>query len=124
MTILLILNNCLYGQSNLLVSTSLSGTCVNLIRVSNLLKMFEATYLQFFHWVYKVPPHPCPSLRARSTSCYLISLLTLMPSQRETARKGLSARRVRMERKAGISAAPAQIAARLIRDSYTTEKLC
>lgn len=43
--------------------------------------------------------------------------LTFMPSQRETARKGLKALSVRIERKAGISAAPAQVAPRLISDN-------
>lgn len=56
--------------------------------------------------------------------CILIILLvetarwlTLMPSHRETARKGLKALSVLMERKAGMSAAPAQIAPKLISDS-------
>ena len=61
-------------------------------------------------------------LRGRPTSGSLFTLLTLIPSQRETALKGLRARRVRMDRNAGISAAPAQMAARLIRDSYIMEK--
>lgn len=41
-----------------------------------------------------------------------------MPSHRDTARKGLKALSVLMERKAGMSAAPAQIAPKLISDSY------
>jgi hypothetical protein len=40
-----------------------------------------------------------------------------MPSQRETARNGLSARSVRIERKAGISAIPARVAAKLTSES-------
>lgn len=44
-------------------------------------------------------------------------LLTRMPSQRDTARRGRSARSVRMDRKAGMSAAPAIMAARFTRDS-------
>lgn len=44
--------------------------------------------------------------------------LTLMPSHRDTARKGLKALSVLMERKAGMSAAPAQIAPKLISESY------
>ena len=44
-------------------------------------------------------------------------LLTRMPSQRETARKGLRARNVRIERNAGMSAAPAHMATRFISDS-------
>ena len=40
-----------------------------------------------------------------------------MPSHRETARNGLSARSVRIERKAGISAAPARVAAKLTSES-------
>lgn len=43
--------------------------------------------------------------------------LTRMPSHRETARNGLSARSVRIERKAGISAAPAKVAAKLTSES-------
>ena len=45
------------------------------------------------------------------------SVLTRIPSQRDTARKGRSARSVRMERNAGISAAPAQIAPKFINDN-------
>lgn len=44
-------------------------------------------------------------------------LLTRIPSQRDTARSGRSARSVRIERNAGISAAPIQIAAKLINDN-------
>lgn len=40
-----------------------------------------------------------------------------MPSHRETARNGLNARNVRIERKAGISAAPARVAAKFTSDS-------
>lgn len=40
-----------------------------------------------------------------------------MPSHRDTARNGLSARSVRIERKAGISAMPANVAAKLIKES-------
>ncbi len=47
--------------------------------------------------------------------------LTRMPSQRDTARNGRSARSVRIERKAGISAAPAKVAAKLINDSYRVQ---
>lgn len=49
------------------------------------------------------------------------ALLTLMPSQRDTARRGRKALSVRMDRKAGMSSAPAQMAARFIRDTYKTE---
>lgn len=45
-------------------------------------------------------------------------LLTLMPSHRETARSGLKALSVRIERKAGISAAPAIVAPKLISESF------
>lgn len=45
------------------------------------------------------------------------TLLTFMPSHRETARNGLKARRVRIERNAGTSSAPDQTAAKLISDS-------
>lgn len=41
-----------------------------------------------------------------------------MPSQRDTARSGLSARRVRIERNAGMSAAPASVAAKLTSESF------
>lgn len=44
-------------------------------------------------------------------------LLTFMPSQRETARNGLKARSVRIERNAGISAAPAIVAPKLTSES-------
>ena len=43
--------------------------------------------------------------------------LTRMPSQRETARSGLRARKVRIDRNAGMSAAPVQIATKFISDS-------
>ena len=43
--------------------------------------------------------------------------LTRMPSHRDTARNGRSARSVRIDRKAGISAAPAKVAAKLTNDS-------
>lgn len=52
------------------------------------------------------------------------SLLTRMPSQRETARSGRRARNVRMDRNAGISAAPTIMAVRLIRDSWTGRAMC
>ena len=48
---------------------------------------------------------------------HLVFQLTRMPSHRETARNGLSARSVRIERKAGISAAPARVAAKLTSES-------
>lgn len=44
-------------------------------------------------------------------------LLTFMPSQRETARKGLKARSVRIERNAGMSAAPTIMAPKFISES-------
>lgn len=44
-------------------------------------------------------------------------LLTLIPSQRDTARNGRNALRVRIERNAGMSAAPAQIAPKFIKDN-------
>lgn len=44
-------------------------------------------------------------------------LLTLIPSQRDTARKGRNARNVRIERNAGISAAPAQMAPKFTNDN-------
>lgn len=47
-----------------------------------------------------------------------IVLLTLMPSQRDTARNGRNARNVRIERNAGISAAPAQIAPKFTNDNW------
>lgn len=57
--------------------------------------------------------------------CYLLStgfvlflLLTLMPSHRETARNGLKALSVRIERNAGMSAAPAIIAPKFISESF------
>jgi hypothetical protein len=45
-------------------------------------------------------------------------LLTLMPSHRETARNGLKALSVRIERNAGMSAAPAIIAPKFISESF------
>jgi hypothetical protein len=45
-------------------------------------------------------------------------LLTLMPSQRDTARSGLKALNVLIERNAGISAAPAIIAPKFINESF------
>lgn len=45
-------------------------------------------------------------------------LLTLIPSQRDTALSGRRARNVRIDRNAGISAAPSQIAAKFINDNY------
>lgn len=45
-------------------------------------------------------------------------LLTLMPSHRDTARNGRNARNVLIERNAGISAAPAQIAPKFTNDSF------
>lgn len=45
-------------------------------------------------------------------------LLTRIPSHLETARRGRKALNVLMERKAGISAAPNQIAPKFINDSY------
>lgn len=44
-------------------------------------------------------------------------LLTRIPSQRDTARRGRSARSVRIERNAGMSAAPIQMAAKFINDN-------
>lgn len=41
-----------------------------------------------------------------------------MPSQRDTARRGRNARNVLIERNAGISAAPAQIAPKLTNDNF------
>lgn len=41
-----------------------------------------------------------------------------MPSHRDTARSGLRARRVRIERNAGMSAAPAMIAPKFINESF------
>lgn len=48
-------------------------------------------------------------------SCH--TLLTLIPSQRDTALNGRRARSVRIERKAGISAAPAHMAPKFIMDN-------
>lgn len=50
------------------------------------------------------------------------ALLTLMPSQRDTARSGLKALSVRMERNAGMSAAPAIMAPKFISESLTIVK--
>lgn len=47
-------------------------------------------------------------------------LLTRMPSHRDTARSGLKALSVRIERNAGISAAPAIMAPKFINESFTT----
>jgi hypothetical protein len=44
-------------------------------------------------------------------------VLTRMPSQRDTALRGRRARNVRIERNAGMSAAPAHIAAKFVSDS-------
>lgn len=44
-----------------------------------------------------------------------------MPSHRDTARSGLKALSVRMERKAGMSAAPAIIAPKFISESFTLD---
>lgn len=44
-------------------------------------------------------------------------LLTRIPSQRDTARNGRKALNVRIERNAGISAAPAHIAPKFINDN-------
>lgn len=49
---------------------------------------------------------------------YRLNLLTRMPSQRDTARSGLKALSVLIERNAGISAAPAIIAPKLINESF------
>lgn len=51
-------------------------------------------------------------------------VLTLIPSQRDTALKGLKARRVLIDLNAGISAAPAQIAAKFTNDNYNTILSC
>lgn len=48
-----------------------------------------------------------------------MALLTLMPSQRDTARSGLKALSVRIDRNAGISAAPAIMAPKFINESFT-----
>lgn len=45
-------------------------------------------------------------------------ILTRIPSQRDTARNGRNARNVRIERNAGISAAPAQIAPKFDNDNF------
>lgn len=56
-----------------------------------------------------------------STSQYFRRLvLTLIPSQRDTALKGLKARRVLIDLNAGISVAPAQITAKFTNDNYKT----
>lgn len=47
-------------------------------------------------------------------------VLTLIPSQRDTALKGLKARRVLIDLNAGISVAPAQITAKFTNDNYKT----
>lgn len=47
-----------------------------------------------------------------------LHLLTRMPSQRDTARSGLKALNVLIERNAGISAAPAIIAPKFINESF------
>lgn len=47
-------------------------------------------------------------------------VLTLIPSQRDTALRGLKARRVLIDLNAGISAAPNQIAAKFTNDNYKT----
>lgn len=49
------------------------------------------------------------------------SLLTLMPSHRDTARRGRSARSVLIDLNAGMSSAPAQIAAKFISETYKTK---
>lgn len=49
------------------------------------------------------------------------ALLTRMPSHRDTARSGLRALSVRMERKAGMSAAPAIMAPKLINESFAND---
>lgn len=46
-----------------------------------------------------------------------LRILTRIPSQRDTARNGRNARNVRIERNAGISAAPAQIAPKFDNDN-------
>lgn len=51
-------------------------------------------------------------------------VLTLIPSQRDTALKGLKARRVLIDLNAGISAAPAQMAAKFTNDNYKTIVQC
>lgn len=50
--------------------------------------------------------------------CGFVSVLTRIPSQRDTARNGRNARNVRIERNAGISAAPNQIAPKFINDNF------
>lgn len=57
------------------------------------------------------------SIRSTSQICRQL-VLTLIPSQRDTALKGLKARRVLIDLNAGISAAPAQIAAKFTNDNY------
>lgn len=56
-----------------------------------------------------------------SVSYYMLTaggVLTRMPSQRDTARNGRNALSVRIERNAGISAAPTKIAPKFINDNY------
>lgn len=50
-----------------------------------------------------------------------IFVLTRIPSHRDTARNGRKARSVRIERNAGISAAPAQIAPIFINENFRME---
>lgn len=49
---------------------------------------------------------------------FLCCVLTRIPSQRDTARNGRNARNVRIERNAGISAAPNHIAPKFINDNF------
>lgn len=49
---------------------------------------------------------------------FLLSVLTRIPSQRDTARNGRNARNVRIERNAGISAAPNHMAPKFINDNF------
>lgn len=51
-----------------------------------------------------------------------LAVLTLIPSQRDTALRGLKARRVLIDLNAGISAAPSQIVAKLTNDNYYTRQ--
>lgn len=55
-----------------------------------------------------------------TTQTFRQLVLTLIPSQRDTALNGLKARRVLIDLNAGISAAPAQIAAKFTNDNYKT----
>lgn len=82
------------------------------IETVRFMKNGQENVFGYFQLNANVPLHLNRVLAATSTA-----VLTRIPSQRDTARSGRKARNVRIERNAGISAAPAQIAPKFINDN-------